>query len=148
MPKVAVDAVILRHETLAKDMKKLVVAAAAIAAQAAPGQFVQLKIKEGEPLLRRPISIAAVDAAAGTLDLIYRVVGKGTKALADLPAGAVVNCLGPLGHGFDLTCQSPLLVGGGMGIAPLIFLAETFAGQSLDLNGGQKQRRNVLAGSL
>lgn len=139
LPKVAVDAVILRHETLAKDMKKLVVAAAEIAAQAAPGQFIQLKIKDGEPLLRRPISIAAVDAVAGTMDLIYRVVGKGTKALAELPAGAVVNCLGPLGHGFDLDCQSPLLVGGGMGIAPLIFLAESFAGKASILMGGRNK---------
>ena len=139
LPKIAVDAVVTAHEILGPGVKKLVVKAPAIAGQAAPGQFVQLKIREGEPLLRRPLSIASVDPVAGTVDLIYRIVGKGTKVLADLPAGAVVNCLGPLGHGFSLECKAPLLVGGGMGIAPLLFLAERFAKKAAILMGGRNQ---------
>lgn len=139
LPKVALDAVVTAHEILGPGVKKLVVLAEQIAKTAVPGQFVQLKIKDGEPLLRRPLSIASVDADAGTVDLIYRVVGKGTQVLADVEKGAVVNCLGPLGKGFDLSCKSPLLVGGGMGIAPLLFLAERLERKPSILMGGRNQ---------
>ncbi len=124
LPKVAMDVVVLENKHLSDDVKELIVYAPDIAKQAMPGQFVHLKVIKSEPLLRRPISIASVDEAKGTLSLIYRIVGKGTAAIADLKAENQVNCLGPLGHGFDLNCKRPLLIGGGMGIAPLIFLAQ------------------------
>lgn len=124
MPKVAINCAVLAHRIITDDVSEVIVFAPEIAQKALPGQFVHVKITDGEPLLRRPISISNVDAAAGTLSLIYRIVGKGTAVLAKLKQGDLVNCLGPLGHGFDLNCERPLLVGGGMGIAPLIFLAQ------------------------
>lgn len=137
--KYVIDAEIVSHECLGKGVWKMVVRAPKIAEAAQPGQFIQLKVLKGEPLLRRPISIAFADPEKGTLDLIYRVVGKGTELLAELLPGAVVNCLGPLGHGFSIEASSPLLIGGGMGIAPLIFLAEKFQKKAAVLLGGRNK---------
>jgi len=124
LPKIAIDTTIVENKNITDDVKELIVYAPKIAQQAVPGQFVHVKVATGEPLLRRPISISNVNVESGTLSLIYRIVGKGTAHLANLKTNDEVNCLGPLGNGFDLTCERPLLVGGGMGIAPLIFLAQ------------------------
>ncbi len=139
LPKVAVDAKIILQEELGNAVWKMVLACPEIAATAQPGMFVQLRVERGNLLLRRPISLADVNLTEGTLTLIYRLVGKGTKALADCQVGASVNVLGPLGHGFDTTAKKPLLVGGGMGIAPLLFLAKSFAGKSDILMGGRNK---------
>ena len=70
------------------------------------------------------------DAAAGTVTVLYKVVGRGTAALAAVPAGAAVEVMGPLGFGFPATCVGvPLLVGGGYGVAPLYFLAKRLLAQ-------------------
>lgn len=137
MPKIATDTPILCHDKIGFDVWSMTLEAPVIANQAMPGQFVHLKLPDDGVLLRRPLSIA--DAACGTLTLIYRVVGKGTQILSDLPEYADVNCLGPLGRGFDLNCKQPLLIGGGMGIAPLLFLAKQFNGQADVLMGGKNQ---------
>lgn len=95
---------------------------------AKPGQFVHLKINQiGGPLLRRPFSIHRIDFKAKTISLLYAVVGKGTMMMAmDLP-GKKVGILGPLGSGFPLPDTKPyhaVLIGGGLGAAPLLFTAE------------------------
>lgn len=143
LPKVLTDARVTAHRCLADDVKELVVHAPEIAREAEPGQFIHLKAAEGEPLLRRPISISSVDVKAGMVSLIYRVLGRGTNALAKAAASDKVNCLGPLGRGFALDCKRPLLVGGGMGIAPLIFLAGRFAPQSVDVLIGGRNRTEM-----
>lgn len=87
-----------------------------------PGQFAQVEIPaHAELILKRPISIHAVDAAAQTVTLVYQVRGKGTHALAATPEGTRLQVILPLGHGFELKPEhrSVFLVGGGMGIAPL-----------------------------
>lgn len=132
MPKVAIDCTILENRAITKDVSEIIVDAPKIARQASPGQFIHIKITPGEPLLRRPLSLADADEKSGTLRLVYRIAGKGTAALAALKEGAGINCLGPLGHGFDLDCRRPLLIGGGMGIAPLIFLARRLKEQDTD----------------
>lgn len=108
---------------------------------AKPGQFVHVRVGEGcDPLLRRPISIAAANASEGTVTLVYRIVGRGTALLAKLEKGATVDMMGPLGGGFDLAAKQPLLVGGGMGLAPLIFLARAFCPRPVTvLMGGRSQ---------
>ena len=86
------------------------------------------------PLLRRPFGVAAVDRAAGTFQLMYRIVGEATELMAELPVGAVINVLGPLGHGFALDgVKHALLVGGGVGLAPLHFLASALPKGSVDV---------------
>lgn len=97
-----------------------------------PGQFVEVKV-EGTPTvyLRRPISINDVDYAKNTLSLIIKNVGDGTNALSKLPVGGKVNILLPLGNGFGLIKSgAAILVGGGVGIAPLLYL-----GKKLSSNG-------------
>ena len=97
-----------------------------IASQAWPGQFVMVRTSEDhDPLLRRPMSIHRVALGEnGALALLFEVVGRGTSWLAQRKAGEVVDLLGPLGCGFKIQSEKLLLVGGGVGIAPLLFLAE------------------------
>lgn len=134
--KVAADTPILRHEEIGAGVWSLELDAPQIASCAQPGQFVHVKLPGA--LLRRPLSIA--DAGGGVLRLIYRTVGKGTKLLSSLKEHTAVNCLGPLGRGFDTNCARALLVGGGMGIAPLLFLAKQFGGRADILMGGKNAR--------
>ena len=87
-----------------------------------PGQFAQVEIpSHAELILKRPISIHAVDTDAQTVTLIYQVRGKGTCALAEAAAGTRLQAILPLGHGFELKPEDKtiFLVGGGMGVAPL-----------------------------
>ncbi|HLV09372.1 MAG TPA: dihydroorotate dehydrogenase electron transfer subunit [Halanaerobiales bacterium] len=94
-----------------------------------PGQFYQFKIKRDnyshDPLLRRPLSIHNFDREKKVLSFLYRVVGRGTELLSSFITGERVNILGPLGNGFstDLKDKNILIIGGGMGVAPLFYLA-------------------------
>jgi dihydroorotate dehydrogenase electron transfer subunit len=124
LPKTLELAVVAEHRPIGPMVRWLTLNAPAIAHAARPGQFVHVKIgATNDPLLRRPLSIAAADAANGTIGLIYRITGRGTALLGKLLPGDTLDCMGPLGNGFDLACEQPLLVGGGMGLAPLVFLA-------------------------
>ena len=98
-----------------------------IALLAHPGQFVHVGVSAPgslDPVLRRPISISYADKEEGWFEFIYREVGRGTQMLTDIPLGREVSAMGPLGKGFSMTGERPLMIGGGMGIAPLIFLAK------------------------
>ena len=91
-----------------------------------PGQFVEIRV-DGSPatFLRRPISINFVDYQANELWLLVAAVGEGTKKLAQLQAGDLLNCLLPLGHGFTMPSSKDeriLFVGGGVGVAPLLYM--------------------------
>lgn len=93
----------------------------------AAGQFVEVEVRDcKDVLLRRPISIHDVDIQHNTLTLLIQTVGKGTRKLATLQVGDTLNLVYPLGHGFGLKGQHPLLVGGGAGIAPLLHLAKCY----------------------
>ena len=135
--KVTVDANIVSQQELYDQVFQLVVKAPEVAALAEAGQFVQLRILNSNCLLRRPVGIAAADKDKGTVAFIYRVVGKGTKAISELKAGDTINVLGPLGHGFDTTAKKPLIVGGGMGLSPVLFYAAVMQGKADVLMGGK-----------
>ena len=96
------------------------------AADVTPGQFVLLYCAEKDHLLPRPISVCAADAAAGTIRLVYRIVGHGTTAFSRLREGDSVEVFGPCGNGFPSlpATQRVLLVGGGIGIPPLLACAK------------------------
>ena len=117
---------ILSHEDSAPGYRTLVFSAPQIAAAVVPGQFVHVKVPRlDDAALRRPFSVFDADAEAGTLTVLYKIVGKGTEALAKENVGAEVEVIGPLGFGFPVQCNGvPLLVGGGYGVAPLYFLAK------------------------
>ena len=98
-----------------------------------PGQFVEIRIDgSATTFLRRPISVHYVDTQANQLWLLVAAVGEGTRWLASLCPGQTLNCVLPLGRGFTLPTHSSerfLLVGGGVGIAPLLFLGEVIRQQ-------------------
>lgn len=136
----ASDAAIISNRPVGEDIYRLQVNAPFIVQTAVPGQFVQVHIDRAGLLLRRPLGVAEVDGDKGWLTMYYRVIGKGTAALAQMKPGDVLNCLGPLGQGFALSAEKPLLIGGGMGLAPLLFLAQRFEGRATLLMGGRNRR--------
>ena len=139
MPKTIAAAKVIGQRLLNSSTKLIDVYAPEIASQAVPGQFVNVQVcKNTAPLLRRPVGVAGVNKAQGTFTMIYRIIGEGTHILADVCAGDVLSIVGPLGHGFDMSAAKPLLVGGGLGLAPLLFLAEGFGEGKADiLMGGR-----------
>ncbi len=141
MPKTIAKAKVLGQRALNSSINLIEVYAPEIARQAVPGQFVNVKVCQNTaPLLRRPFGVAGVDAAKGSITMIYRVIGEATHILAATAAGDELSIVGPLGHGFDLGAKKPLLVGGGLGLAPLLFLANGFgAGRAAILMGGRTE---------
>ena len=115
---------ILSHELIKGDYRMLVLSAPEMAKDTAPGQFVHIRVPGLEDTaLRRPFSV--FDAGDGKVCVLYKAVGRGTRALTQAKAGDIVSVMGPLGHGFPLKCEGDaLLVGGGYGVAPLHFLAK------------------------
>lgn len=104
---------------------KITLFCAYISQNAVPGQFVQVRCSDKfEPLLRRPLSIHQANKEQQTFDLLYEVVGSGTTLLSLKKPNEELDIIGPLGHGFDLKQNQPaIIVSGGMGCAPLLFLA-------------------------
>jgi dihydroorotate dehydrogenase electron transfer subunit len=100
------------------------------AAAATPGSFAHLTVDTQIPM-RRPLSIQRVDAAAGWVEILYKIVGPGLEALSKQPVGATISVMGPIGNGFKPSPSRPraLLVGGGVGIPPMVFLAESLKGR-------------------
>lgn len=124
MSAVKMTARVRRQEQLADDIYSMVLEVAQIAKQAKAGQFVSLYSKNGANLLPRPISLCEIDREKGTIRLVYRVVGKGTREFAELTAGKTVDVMGPLGNGFTLKDKRAILIGGGIGIPPMLELAK------------------------
>ena len=117
---------------LTADIFSMVLDAGEMASAAQPGQFVHIRCGEGH-LLRRPISIC--DAWEDNLRIVFQVRGTGTDWLAKRTVGERLDVLGPLGNGFDLSGDKPiLLVGGGIGTAPLLQLAAELAAQGVDVD--------------
>jgi dihydroorotate dehydrogenase electron transfer subunit len=138
---------ILCHSRVGPRHYRLTLNASAIARRVQPGQFVELRVDEAwEPLLRRPFSIHR--ARKGVVEILYEVVGKATEVLSHKKAGQYLEVLGPLGNGFDLDGDNhaPLLVAGGMGVAPLIFLAERLAQKNKKTTVllGARDRKDIL----
>ena len=132
---------ILTQEALSAEVFRLTCHAPDIAAAARPGQFVMVRLAQGfDPLLRRPFSIHS-RSAEGSLSLLYKVVGKGTRLLSGLRPGELLDLLGPLGQAFTTipVSQPVCLVGGGMGIAPLLFLAQELPNPKYILLGARNQ---------
>ena len=92
-----------------------------------PGQFVNIEIKDSnEIFLRRPFSVFEVDCAQNTLSLIVKILGRGSKKLTEIEKGDSISLIYPLGKSFSLPDKNDkvLLIGGGSGVAPMLFLAK------------------------
>lgn len=119
---------ILSNKRIIPKHYKICLDAPEIAGEAKPGQFVHIKVKKGyDPLMRRPFSIHKSEE--GKIELLYKIVGRGTEILSWQKTGKKIDTLGPLGQGFkwNADVKRIVLVAGGMGVAPLYFLAERLA---------------------
>lgn len=124
MSKIKIRANILRQEMIARDVFSMVIQAKEIATQAVPGQFVDLYSADGSKLLPRPISLCEIDREQGTLRLVYRIAGKGTAEFSTLTSDHTIDVLGPLGNGFKKEGKKAIIIGGGIGIPPMLQLAK------------------------
>lgn len=119
---------VINQQRIAKNIFQLTMGGELVKEMREPGQFVHLKVTEGSaPLLRRPISISQIHKEQDQFTMIYRVEGAGTQLLSTKKPGDVVDVLGPLGNGFPIeqlkAGQTALLVGGGIGVPPLLELS-------------------------
>ena len=124
MGKIKMTANIIRQEMIGTDIFSMIIEAKDIAVQAKPGQFVDLYSADGSKLLPRPISLCEIDREAGTLRVVYRIAGKGTLEFSKLTSEHTIDVLGPLGNGFNLEEGKAILIGGGIGIPPMLQLAK------------------------
>ncbi len=125
MSKVKMDAVIISQERIAEGIYSMWFEAEPIARETVAGQFVAVYSDNGANLLPRPISICETNKENGRLRIVYRVVGKGTDEFSKKTAGDRLTVMGPLGNGFTLKDKKALLIGGGIGIPPMLELAKS-----------------------
>lgn len=123
---------ILSREEISPGIFELVLQAPQIAAAAGPGQFVDLYLNDPSRLLPRPVSLCDFSPEDGTIRLVYRVTvrgaGSGTQLLSTYAAGDLLDVVGPLGNGFQVPEDGDIcLVGGGIGIPPMIGLGKRIA---------------------
>jgi dihydroorotate dehydrogenase electron transfer subunit len=117
---------IIQNRRIKSNYYKLILKSLQIARFSQPGQFLFLEVSASpEPFLRRPFSIYRSSRLDGKIEILYKVVGVGTKILAQHLPGEKLSVLGPLGSGFKIIPQKrPLLVAGGIGLAGISFLAQ------------------------
>jgi dihydroorotate dehydrogenase electron transfer subunit len=138
------DGVLLSQQEFPGRQYVIRVHAPGCAATAQPGSFAHLTCDPERPM-RRPLSLMRASAREGWIELLYKVVGPGLDALSKQPIGAKISVLGPIGQGFVAHPARPrtLLVGGGVGIPPMVFLAETLKSRT----GEAQWKPLVLMGS-
>ncbi|MGH8520894.1 MAG: dihydroorotate dehydrogenase electron transfer subunit [Gammaproteobacteria bacterium] len=136
------DAEVVSHETHPGDQHVLRLLSPQTAAHAQPGNFIHIQC-DPAILMRRPMSIMRVERRQGQIDILYKIHGLGTELLAKKHPGDVLNLVGPIGVPFKLSGYRPrpLLIGGGVGIPPMIFLSEHMKGQ------GARVKPLILMGS-
>ena len=126
MGKVKMTAKVVSQQALTDDIFSMWIQADEIAGAAVPGQFISVYTKDAGKLLPRPISLCQVDKEKGQLRIVYRVVGAGTSQFSAYQAGDDIEIMGPLGNGFPLeraAGKKVFLIGGGIGIPPMLELA-------------------------
>ncbi len=122
---------VVRQEQIGTDIYSMIVDCPDIADAAIPGQFVSLFTGDNSRLLPRPISIC--DAGEGKLRFVYRVAGAGTGIISGLKSGDSLRLIGPLGNGYTLDEREAILIGGGIGIPPMLYLAKKLKQKGVSL---------------
>ncbi len=146
------EAEIITNVEVAPSYYKMTLNAPKIARQTKPGQFLHLRVHHTTaPLLRRPFSISSIKRPE-KIEILYKVVGQGTNLLTRYVPSESINIIGPLGNGFDLTKESnkTILIGGGIGIAPMVGVAEYLyeKGRKFSLLMGVKTEKDILCQDL
>ncbi len=138
-----IKAKILSNEKISSGYFKVILDAPFVAEKGTPGQFVQIQCSDTiELLFRRPFSIHKVEGKG--IEILYEVIGKGTELLSRKKKGDFLNVLGPLGSGFKVPSTSAILIAGGMGVAPLVFLAERLKKTKIMVLIGAKTKKDLL----
>lgn len=141
----SVQANVLEHRPLTEHYRALTVEAPEIASTALPGQFVMLTLarkNRAVPTLPRPMAIYSVNAEDSTVEILYGVVGDGTRILAGFEEGEQIHVIGPLGQSFNIEqgTRSALLIGRGIGTCSLTTVAQQY-GSSVDITAVTSGRR-------
>lgn len=124
MSKIKQKATVISQEALIPGVFSMWIDTKEIAGEAKPGQFISVYTKDASKLLPRPISICEIDKSAGRLRIVYRVAGAGTDEFSRYKAGDSVEIMGPLGNGFPVRNKKAFLIGGGIGIPPMLELSK------------------------
>lgn len=130
---------IISNKKIGEDLFKMTIFSPYIIKNSIPGQFVNIKCSSSntiDPLLRRPFSIHDVEPDFKVFSILYVLKGKGTQFLSKLYAGDILDFAGPLGNGIDTTENEDkkfLLIGGGIGVAPLYFLAKRLVSEGKEV---------------
>ncbi len=135
--KSQIEATVLSQRQLATGIYDMWIEAGEEMAGARPGQFVTVYCEDGARILPRPISLCEIEGTR--IRLVYRTAGAGTREFAQWEAGQRVRLMGPLGNGFPIREESALLIGGGIGIPPLLELAKRLPGQKTAVLGYRDQ---------
>ena len=124
-------AVIAEQKEIATDIYSMWLQTDKIAQDAVPGQFLSVYSSDESRMLPRPISICEVDKEQGRLRLVYRIAGKGTAEFSGYQAGDKLEVVGPLGNGFPLDkgYKKVFLIGGGIGVPPMVELSKQMPGE-------------------
>lgn len=123
---------VVKSERLADGIFDLTVLEKEMASLAKPGQFLSLYLEDKSRLLPRPISICETDKEKGTIRMVFRVAGEGTRQLSQLKEGDAIEVMGPLGNGFyEADIRTALVIGGGIGIPPMLALAKYLHAQGV-----------------
>lgn len=129
---------VIKQEMIAPDIYSMWIEAKHIAEEAAAGQFVAVYSSDKSRMLPRPISLCEIDKEKGQLRIVYRIAGEGTKEFSALQAGDTLDVMGPLGNGFPLQeaeGKRVFLMGGGIGIPPMVEAAKQIRGEKMVIAG-------------
>ncbi|HEY3370779.1 MAG TPA: dihydroorotate dehydrogenase electron transfer subunit [Prolixibacteraceae bacterium] len=127
MKKTVIDLLLLENKQLNKDNFLLKLLSPVPVSEISPGQFVNIEIKEAKEIfLRRPFSVLDVDYQNQTISLLVKILGRGSKKLTESNEGLSFSTIFPLGKSFTMPSEKDriLLIGGGSGVAPMLFLAK------------------------
>ncbi len=146
------DCKVVKREQIGRVSVRTVLDCAQIAESALPGQFVNIKCDDSlDPFLRRPVSIHSIDKNLGTFSILVNKVGMGTDIITSKETGGLINVVGPLGNGFYIDSSKTarhILVAGGCGAAPLLFLAdvlcEKYGPGNVDIITAARNEQDVL----
>ena len=142
MAKLKMKSTVIEQKMIADGICSMWLDAKEIAVQAKPGQFISVYSNDKSRVLPRPISICEIDREKGTLRIVYRVVGKGTEEFSKAEAGDSFEILGPLGNGFPIEeakGKKVLMIGGGIGVPPMIQTAKEIEGEAIIVSGYRNQ---------
>lgn len=142
MAKLKMKSTVIEQKMIAEGICSMWLDAKEIAVQAKPGQFISVYSNDKSRVLPRPISICEIDREKGTLRIVYRVVGKGTEEFSKAKPGDSFEILGPLGNGFPIEeakGKKVLMIGGGIGVPPMLQTAKEIEGEAIIVSGYRNQ---------